>query len=127
MEKQTRLAPPFKQPPGISTRRAVVTGVGAILSVLSLTYFQLRLNFAGSPQEAHSVFDRVQECAIHNLHQDLSFLDQAEPIKSDEFIERRDRLAQALSASNVDAFILEPGYTFQYERLDLTQLYITIS
>ncbi|KAK6951624.1 hypothetical protein Daesc_006146 [Daldinia eschscholtzii] len=57
---------------------------------------------------------RVQRCAIDNLHADLSFLDGASPISKREFLERRDRLAQALVASNVDAFVLEPGYTFQY-------------
>ncbi|KAF3767245.1 Creatinase/aminopeptidase [Cryphonectria parasitica EP155] len=61
-----------------------------------------------------SAVERVQNCAIKNLHQDLSFLDAARPITAPEFIERRDRLAQALAASGVDAFVLEPGYTFQY-------------
>ncbi|OTA67060.1 Prolidase/Aminopeptidase P-like protein [Hypoxylon sp. EC38] len=57
---------------------------------------------------------QVQKCAINNLHADTSFLDKASPISKDEFLERRDRLAQALVASEVDAFVLEPGYTFQY-------------
>ncbi|KAI0835791.1 Prolidase/Aminopeptidase P-like protein [Hypoxylon sp. FL0890] len=57
---------------------------------------------------------QVQKCAIENLHADTSFLDKATPIGKDEFLERRDRLARALVASEVDAFVLEPGYTFQY-------------
>lgn len=57
---------------------------------------------------------KVQKCAIANLHRDLYFLDDAPPIQPDEFIQRRDRLAQALHADGVDAFVLEPGYTFQY-------------
>ncbi|KAJ4390186.1 hypothetical protein N0V93_007660 [Gnomoniopsis smithogilvyi] len=114
MEKSTHLAIPSKPRPGFSPRRAVTVVGGAILSVLSLTYFELRPRLLGSQSASSSVFDKVQECAIRNLHQDLSFLDQAKPIESDEFIERRDRLARALSASNVDAFVLEPGYTFQY-------------
>ncbi|KAK1596511.1 metallopeptidase family M24 [Colletotrichum navitas] len=61
-----------------------------------------------------NVYDKAQECAIRNLHSDLSFLDSAVPINAEEFIARRDRLARALAASNVDAFVLEPGYTFQY-------------
>ena len=32
----------------------------------------------------------------------------------EEFIERRNNLANALNADHVDAFIVEPGYTFQY-------------
>ncbi|KAF2093222.1 Creatinase/aminopeptidase [Rhizodiscina lignyota] len=59
-------------------------------------------------------FQKVQQCTIHSLHKDTSFLDNAKPITSDEFIERRDRLAAALHASGADAFVLEPGYTFQY-------------
>ncbi|KAH0492898.1 hypothetical protein TgHK011_007827 [Trichoderma gracile] len=56
----------------------------------------------------------VQQCSINNLKSDLSFLDAAKPIQAAEFILRRDRLAQALAANKVDAFVLEPGYTFQY-------------
>ncbi|ETN36394.1 uncharacterized protein HMPREF1541_08671 [Cyphellophora europaea CBS 101466] len=57
---------------------------------------------------------KVQKCSIDNLHMDLSFLEDATPIKAEEFIHRRDRLAQALHTDGVDAFVLEPGYTFQY-------------
>ncbi|KAJ3579007.1 hypothetical protein NPX13_g1558 [Xylaria arbuscula] len=56
----------------------------------------------------------VQKCAIDNAHADLSFLDSAKPIQTDEFLERRDRLARALVVADADAFVLEPGYTFQY-------------
>ncbi|KAF2453656.1 peptidase M24, structural domain-containing protein [Lineolata rhizophorae] len=56
----------------------------------------------------------IRKCAIHNLHQNLSFLDSAQPIAAHEFIDRRDRLAIALSEAHVDGFVLEPGYTFQY-------------
>ncbi|KAI0867614.1 peptidase M24, structural domain-containing protein [Hypoxylon argillaceum] len=38
----------------------------------------------------------------------------AKPIHADEFFERRERLAQALVASDADAFVLEPGFAFQY-------------
>ncbi|KAI3328839.1 peptidase M24, structural domain-containing protein [Ustulina deusta] len=59
-------------------------------------------------------WNKVRKCATDNFHADLSFLDSAKPIHVDEFLERRERLAQALVASNADAFVLEPGYTFQY-------------
>lgn len=58
--------------------------------------------------------DNVTRCAINNLKTDLSFLDNVNPIPDEEFITRRDKLAKALAANNVDAFVLEPGYTFQY-------------
>lgn len=57
---------------------------------------------------------RIQQCSISNFKDDLSFLDNAHPIQADEFLHRRDRLAQALFRNNVDAFVLEPGYAFQY-------------
>lgn len=60
-----------------------------------------------------SVVDRVQKCAIDNLQKDLYFLEPAKPITAEEFVSRHDRLAQALVASDMDAFVLEPGYTFQ--------------
>lgn len=56
----------------------------------------------------------VQECTIRNLRQHSSFLDKAVPISIEEYTSRRDRLAEALYRSHVDAFVLEPGYSFQY-------------
>lgn len=56
----------------------------------------------------------VQECAIRNLRGHSSFLDKAVPISVEEYTSRRDRLADALHRSHVDAFVLEPGYSFQY-------------
>jgi Xaa-Pro aminopeptidase len=41
-------------------------------------------------------------------------LESASPLPSEEFEQRRDNLAKALVADQVDAFIVEPGYTFQY-------------
>ncbi|EHK44047.1 hypothetical protein TRIATDRAFT_222998 [Trichoderma atroviride IMI 206040] len=62
----------------------------------------------------HPDVAKVQRCSITNFKSDLSFLDNAPPIQADEFLQRRDRLAQALVRNKVDAFVLEPGYTFQY-------------
>ncbi|KAH7303872.1 peptidase M24, structural domain-containing protein [Stachybotrys elegans] len=61
-----------------------------------------------------NVVTKVQQCAIDNLKADTWFLDDAVPIEAEEFLERRDRLAKALAVNGVDAFVLEPGYTFQY-------------
>ncbi|KAK8041501.1 Creatinase/aminopeptidase [Apiospora phragmitis] len=66
------------------------------------------------PQSTEPNVAKVQQCAIAKFQSDLSFLDPAMPITADEFLERRDRLARALFASGADAFVLEPGYTFQY-------------
>lgn len=67
-----------------------------------------------SPCSHHPDVAKVQQCSITNFKSDLSFLDNAHPIQADEFLQRRDRLAQALARNKVDAFVLEPGYTFQY-------------
>lgn len=55
-----------------------------------------------------------QDCSIKNLQANLSFLDTAHPLPVAEFVHRRDRLAQALAEDKVDAFLVEPGYTFSY-------------
>ncbi|KIV93329.1 hypothetical protein PV10_04549 [Exophiala mesophila] len=65
-------------------------------------------------QHHHDAIHAIQKCTIHNLHQHSSFLDTALPITLEEFTQRRNRLAEALHESNIDAFILEPGYSFQY-------------
>ncbi|KAL2074108.1 hypothetical protein VTL71DRAFT_7886 [Oculimacula yallundae] len=56
-----------------------------------------------------------QKCSINNfLATGLPFLDSASPLPVSEFVERRDNLAAALVADGIDAFLVEPGYTFQY-------------
>ncbi|KAJ0118614.1 minopeptidase ypdf [Diaporthe amygdali] len=96
-------------------RRIAVTLSSAVLAALWLASFLGGAIIFPSPRRIeHSAFDKAQRCAIDNLHNDLSFLDQAKPIQAEEFVSRRDRLAQALAVSEVDAFVLEPGYTFQY-------------
>lgn len=57
----------------------------------------------------------LQKCAIDNLlGTGLPFLEKASPIALVDFEERRNRLANALVAEDVDAFVVEPGYTFKY-------------
>ncbi|KAJ5666579.1 hypothetical protein N7462_010988 [Penicillium macrosclerotiorum] len=59
--------------------------------------------------------DDLQQCAIENLlGTGLPFLKNVFPIALPDYEERRDRLAAALVAEDVDAFVMEPGYTFQY-------------
>ncbi|KAI6357705.1 hypothetical protein MCOR32_009688 [Pyricularia oryzae] len=104
MEKS--LHNPLRQPPSPRTTWKSWLGA-ACVSALMLSAVR-----TWSPTSTGKL-ERVQKCAIKNLHRNTSFLD-VEPIKADEFIERRDRLAKALVADGVDAFVLEPGYTFQY-------------
>lgn len=41
-------------------------------------------------------------------------MEKAAPLPLEEFVARRDRLANALVQDGVDAFVVEPGYTFSY-------------
>jgi hypothetical protein len=64
---------------------------------------------------AQQNLDQFQNCSIQRLlGTGLSFLDSASPLPVNEFIQRQDNLAKALVADQLDAFIAEPGYTFQY-------------
>lgn len=57
-----------------------------------------------------------QDCSIKTLEDDtaLDFLKTAHPPNVSEFVSRRDNLAQALHHDHLEAFLVEPGYTFQY-------------
>ncbi|CAI0647644.1 unnamed protein product [Colletotrichum noveboracense] len=111
-EKHPRGAPAFPAPTPHpkASRTRMVPLVATALFLLAITFYKSSLSHVSQ----QTVFQKVQQCAIDNLKSDLSFLDSAVPISSDEFIERRDRLARALADTGVDAFVLEPGYTFQY-------------
>lgn len=114
MEKQAVVVVegiPPRSRPRVSSRSRVGIVVATVLAALWLVWPHLEM----SPQRHTqlSVVDKVQKCAIDNLHEDLYFLEPAKPITAEEFISRHDRLAQALAASDLDAFVLEPGYTFQ--------------
>lgn len=62
-----------------------------------------------------SRLESFQQCSINNLRETgLYFLDTASPVSVADYQERRDRLANALVADGVDAFVVEPGYTFKY-------------
>lgn len=67
-------------------------------------------------KDVPSRLQSFQDCSIEQLYidTDLDFLSTASPIALSEFVLRRDRLAQALVDDGLDAFIVEPGYTFQY-------------
>ncbi|KAK0541504.1 hypothetical protein OC835_000073 [Tilletia horrida] len=67
----------------------------------------------GGDDSQHSV-EAALQCAIQKL--DTSALDQpgVEPIPFEEFVQRRDRIAQALVKEKLDAYIVEPGSDFNY-------------
>ncbi|KAI1653939.1 Prolidase/Aminopeptidase P-like protein [Daldinia decipiens] len=110
MEKSSRKALPSSNhnTRSFRSRRAIIVAI-LLFNVACLLRTWAFQNVKSGPDIA-----QVQRCAIDNLQADLSFLDGASPIGKSEFIERRDRLARALVASDVDAFVVEPGYTFQY-------------
>lgn len=91
-------------------RTSIAVFLAAALSTIVLFH---SLSFTSWPESVENKVARVQQCSIDNLKSDLSFLDDAKSIEASEFLERRDRLAQALVTNGVDGFFLEPGYTFQ--------------
>lgn len=60
-------------------------------------------------------FSNFEQCSIASFRETgFSFLETATPITVEDFEDRRGRLAKALVAEGVDAFVVEPGYTFKY-------------
>ncbi|KAF8854906.1 Creatinase/aminopeptidase [Acephala macrosclerotiorum] len=59
--------------------------------------------------------EEFQKCSINNfIGTGLPFLNNAAPLPISEFVQRRNNLAVALHTDKIDAFLVEPGYTFQY-------------
>lgn len=66
-----------------------------------------------SPQKSKKMAFR--ECSIDKYRATgLKFLDTAERPPVDEYVLRRNNLAKALAIEGIDAFVVEPGYTFSY-------------
>ncbi|KAJ6160311.1 hypothetical protein N7470_003707, partial [Penicillium chermesinum] len=104
------------------TRLLIVTlmGCGLVATGYRSSLFSSLFNDRGLrflPEE-DAIRDPLAEfgaCAKRNLLETgLPFLKDVAPIDVPEFENRRDRLAQALVAEDVDAFVVEPGYTFKY-------------
>lgn len=56
-----------------------------------------------------------EECSVSRfLATGLPFLKGVEAPLVEEYVDRRNRLARGLVQAGVDAFVVEPGYTFQY-------------
>lgn len=59
--------------------------------------------------------EKFKSCSIDTYRATgLEFLDTAERPPVDEYVLRRNNLARALAVEEVDAFMVEPGYTFSY-------------
>lgn len=62
-----------------------------------------------------STISSIQQCAISAYHSTgLPWLSTAPPLPLEEFVERRDRVAEALRKAGVDALVVEPGFWFQW-------------
>ncbi|KAJ5614872.1 hypothetical protein N7528_008526 [Penicillium herquei] len=78
-------------------------------------YFGTRISPLWLGTEKHDTYSTFHQCAVKNfLETGLPFLDGVAPIQVAEYAQRRDRLAEASVAEGVDAFVVEPGYTFKY-------------
>ncbi|PMD34204.1 Creatinase/aminopeptidase [Hyaloscypha variabilis F] len=96
---------------------ALFIGISFIpLSILYLERQQSRPQFPSSNHHsAPNQLATFEACSINSfLSTGLPFLDSASPLPVSEFVTRRNNLAKALVSDGIDAFIVEPGYTFQY-------------
>ncbi|KAE8154882.1 Creatinase/aminopeptidase [Aspergillus avenaceus] len=92
-----------------STRLLLHTIIALLL--LAIGYHSHR----SSSKTPTSKLEEFQKCSIQNFkNTNFYFLNTAIPITTADFEQRRDRLAEALVADGVDAFVVEPGYTFKY-------------
>lgn len=110
-------------------RRSYFLAVFAVLSLLftwvcesvgSLQCLGISLTFQNHFSFSRSLLcqskkARFQKCSIDTYRATgLEFLKAAERPPLEEYVLRRNNLAKALVADGVDAFVVEPGYTFSY-------------
>jgi len=85
------------------------------LRVQNTTSHHRLANVSLPPESVPRYLRGVQDCSIRDILQtNLTFLSTAHPLPVHEFVERRNRLAEALFHDGLDAFVVEPGYTFSY-------------
>lgn len=101
--------------PAMRLHSAVSSARGETLSA-GTNYYPYNLDSRSLPlNPVASRLQAFQNCSLHSLLAgNLSFLYTAHPLPVSEFVTRRTRLADALWRDEVDAFIVEPGYTFSY-------------
>ncbi|EUC29885.1 hypothetical protein COCVIDRAFT_110753 [Bipolaris victoriae FI3] len=86
-----------------------------LISTAILATMYLYTSFGHDHIFSASQFATFHKCSINTyLSTGLPFLDSAQPPPLEEYVLRRNNLAKALVAENVDAFVVEPGYTFSY-------------
>ncbi|KAJ5818966.1 hypothetical protein N7474_004557 [Penicillium riverlandense] len=112
---EARLSAPHNRSFSLA-RLASIAATGGLLLAGYHYSFLGNKDFGELPPAPHrSAVASFQKCAIDNLlNTGLPFLENASPISLPDFEDRRDRLANALVAEGVDAFVVEPGYTFKY-------------
>ncbi|CAI6299986.1 unnamed protein product [Periconia digitata] len=95
------------------SRRAAHWLLIAILGSLLVTW-----NYLGPDNSLTSFSSKkheFQKCSIDTFRATgLEFLKTAERPPLEEYVLRRNNLAKALVADGIDAFVVEPGYTFSY-------------
>ncbi|KAE8555812.1 hypothetical protein EYB25_000510 [Talaromyces marneffei] len=93
----------------------ILTLLGGIALCLVALTKQISLGVGYPFQNEPPNLQKFQECSIRNmLSTGLYFLEGVTAPTVEHFESRRNRLAHALIADGVDAFVLEPGYTFEY-------------
>ncbi|CAG8981734.1 hypothetical protein HYALB_00013942, partial [Hymenoscyphus albidus] len=97
----------------LKRRRCLLAALLLIGTSLALSSnHHSNLNISSTPLNTVAQF---QKCSIDNfVATGFPFLDSAAPLLVSEFEMRRNSLAVALEADSVDAFVVEPGYTFKY-------------
>lgn len=128
MSEKTQLLPRWQHQNHLDTQRISNLRQYTRYALIWGTAILLFLHYGRAPRSWSDINPRLplkdipasletfQHCSIRNIFKDtdLGFLSTAHPLNVSEFVTRRDRLAQALAAEGVDAFAVEPGYTFQY-------------
>ncbi|KAH7085245.1 peptidase M24 [Paraphoma chrysanthemicola] len=106
------------RPAVASTTRSKKLGFLQLLGCFSIAALFFFWNHLPNPSISTLVSSKkhkFQKCSIDTyLATGLKFLKTAERPPLEEYILRRNNLAKALVADGVDAFVVEPGYTFSY-------------
>jgi hypothetical protein len=85
--------------------------IAAVILVLIAAFWRIAPQKDSSLKSSLEIFER---CSLR--HYNTSALELAVPIKPEEFIERRNRLARALHEEQLDAFIVECVLTLTLPR-----------
>lgn len=118
--KEEKLPAPSVSSPQSGCRRGRFRSVLRLFSVLAIgTLFWTIHAPNSSPFHSSSLIrspkQKFQKCSIDTfVATGLPFLNTASRPPLSEYVLRRDNLAKALATDHIDAFVVEPGYTFSY-------------